>query len=161
LLDPAYFAYYEDADWCRRCRQAGFRVIMAYEAQVYHKGTPDRLRQPLPSFWYYYTRNQRLFGLRHMPKRRQAVLLMRFIRTSLQAARGAWQAHDTEGAEAVLDGLWAGVLGRFGAQRQQLASPLKAVALRLAPAVILAITGLEALARRWPIRAGNQPRPAS
>jgi GT2 family glycosyltransferase len=37
LLDPAYFFYYEDADWSYRARAYGYRVLSAPRAVLYHK----------------------------------------------------------------------------------------------------------------------------
>jgi hypothetical protein len=38
LFDEAFFFYYEDADFCRRARQAGWRLSVAPEARVGHAG---------------------------------------------------------------------------------------------------------------------------
>lgn len=35
-LDESFFCYLEDADWCLRCRQAGFSVFVVPEALAYH-----------------------------------------------------------------------------------------------------------------------------
>lgn len=35
-FDPHYFLYYEDADWCRRVRQQGFRLAVVPDAEVVH-----------------------------------------------------------------------------------------------------------------------------
>jgi GT2 family glycosyltransferase len=37
LLDPAFFAYHEDLDWCMRARRAGYRVGYVPSALVYHR----------------------------------------------------------------------------------------------------------------------------
>jgi hypothetical protein len=37
LLDEGFFMYYEDADWCRRAREAGWRVVTAPEVKVRHR----------------------------------------------------------------------------------------------------------------------------
>ena len=37
LLDTGYFMYAEDADWCLRARQAGFRIVYEPTARVWHK----------------------------------------------------------------------------------------------------------------------------
>jgi GT2 family glycosyltransferase len=36
LLDPEFFAYHEDLDWCVRARRAGYRVAYVPRALVYH-----------------------------------------------------------------------------------------------------------------------------
>jgi GT2 family glycosyltransferase len=38
LLDERFFMYSEDADWCFRMREAGFRLAFAPEAEIWHKG---------------------------------------------------------------------------------------------------------------------------
>lgn len=35
-LDPGYFLYYEDADWCRRARLAGYRLVHIPDAEIVH-----------------------------------------------------------------------------------------------------------------------------
>lgn len=35
-FDPGYFLYYEDADWCRRVRGAGYRLAVVPDAEIVH-----------------------------------------------------------------------------------------------------------------------------
>jgi len=35
-FDPRYFLYYEDADWCRRVRRAGYRLAYVPDAEIIH-----------------------------------------------------------------------------------------------------------------------------
>ncbi len=62
-FDEKYFLYYEDADFCQRANQAGFKLLFVPQAKVWHKnlgtGTSG---QPLQD--YYLTRNRLLFGWR-------------------------------------------------------------------------------------------------
>lgn len=37
LLDPEYYIYVEDADWCERARRAGFKLLYVPGARVWHK----------------------------------------------------------------------------------------------------------------------------
>ncbi len=37
LLDPEFFAYHEDLDWCIRARRVGYRVAYVPSALVYHR----------------------------------------------------------------------------------------------------------------------------
>ena len=39
LLDPEYFAYYEDADWCLRTRQRGYSIHYVKTARMWHKAS--------------------------------------------------------------------------------------------------------------------------
>jgi N-acetylglucosaminyl-diphospho-decaprenol L-rhamnosyltransferase len=36
MLDERYFLYFEDADWCRRFRDAGYRVVYHPESEMVH-----------------------------------------------------------------------------------------------------------------------------
>jgi N-acetylglucosaminyl-diphospho-decaprenol L-rhamnosyltransferase len=36
LMDEAYFMYSEELDWCRRIREAGWRIVYLPEAQIIH-----------------------------------------------------------------------------------------------------------------------------
>jgi len=38
LFDTSYYMYYEDADFCRRVRERGYRIVCVGDAVVYHKG---------------------------------------------------------------------------------------------------------------------------
>jgi GT2 family glycosyltransferase len=35
-FDPGYFLYYEDTDWCRRVRLAGYRLVYVPDAEIVH-----------------------------------------------------------------------------------------------------------------------------
>jgi hypothetical protein len=35
-FDPGYFLYYEDTDWCRRVRLAGYRLVYVPGAEIVH-----------------------------------------------------------------------------------------------------------------------------
>jgi hypothetical protein len=37
LFDPSFFMYYEDADFCRRVRERGYRIVCVGDVEVYHK----------------------------------------------------------------------------------------------------------------------------
>ena len=39
LLDPSYYAYYEDVDLCFRARNVGFKIIVAQKSIIYHFGS--------------------------------------------------------------------------------------------------------------------------
>jgi len=44
VLDEAYFFYGEEADWCRRFRRAGWRVVFSPVGDVMHHGGASALR---------------------------------------------------------------------------------------------------------------------
>jgi GT2 family glycosyltransferase len=60
LLDPRFFLYYEETDWCVRATMAGWRIVYVPRARLYHKvsaamGTPSLATD------YYMNRNVLLF----------------------------------------------------------------------------------------------------
>lgn len=68
LLDPDYFAYYEDLDLCVRLREAGYRIVFAPAATVFHRawhvfGAPSADREVLVRA------NRWRFFLKHFPLR--------------------------------------------------------------------------------------------
>lgn len=56
LLDPAYFLYREDVDWCLRARRMGYRTLYVPQAKVWHRSHHVR-HDELPRTTYYMTRN--------------------------------------------------------------------------------------------------------
>ncbi len=63
LLDPVFFASYEDVDFSLRLREAGLDVIVVPQAKVWHKVSLTWGHQG--QFYYYTTRN-RLYLLRKL-----------------------------------------------------------------------------------------------
>jgi GT2 family glycosyltransferase len=82
LFDEAFFAYLEDVDLCVRARAAGFRVVFAPAAIVYHKmhastGGPGYVtaRQ------YLVARNTVLFARKHASARERVRLVAWIVGT--------------------------------------------------------------------------------
>lgn len=74
-LDPVFFAYGEEVDWCIRAKRAGYRIIFAPKAIVFHKGAKSTGQGFNPFVAYYKTRNQILF----MRKNGQRIHWLTFI----------------------------------------------------------------------------------
>jgi len=60
LLDERFFIYFEESDWCRRVREAGFKIYYVPTARLWHKIQP---RQQAASLRHVYlmTRNRLLY----------------------------------------------------------------------------------------------------
>jgi len=56
LLNPDFFLYWEDTDWCIRGVQAGFKAVYVPAAHVWHK-VPVRTEGKSSQAYYYYGRN--------------------------------------------------------------------------------------------------------
>ncbi len=106
LLDASYFMFYEDADFCRRARDAGWRIVRVGSAIVHHKASLS-VKQRKPQMVYYRARNRSRFYRRYRhgpaPFFTAAALLIGSAWTILKAVlsgrgaeigpyvRGAWQ----------------------------------------------------------------------
>ncbi len=53
LLDEAFFLYYEDMDYCRRARRAGWRIRLCPPAHIYHavSASSGGRDSPLERYW--------------------------------------------------------------------------------------------------------------
>lgn len=60
VLDPRFFMYYEETEWCARIASHGWRIVVEPAARIQHAIRPDlQLGSPLVA--YYMTRNHLLF----------------------------------------------------------------------------------------------------
>lgn len=113
LLDPLYFWYYEEVDWCWRAWQAGFRVLCVPQAQVWHKGgMSSGGNSYLVS--YLTTRNRLVFGSRHANWRGKAYLTIFSLVTLLKAAWHLRRGGRRGWSRAVTLGILDFCLGRLG-----------------------------------------------
>ncbi|MDO8638554.1 MAG: glycosyltransferase family 2 protein [Candidatus Daviesbacteria bacterium] len=79
LFDERYFLYYEDADFCVRAKQAGFKVWYTPHSTVYHKNARSTgLGSPLQD--YYITRNRMLFASKFLSLRTRFALLREAVK---------------------------------------------------------------------------------
>jgi len=59
-LDPDFFAYYEETEWCVRATQAGYKILYVPQSKIWHK-ISIVAREASPQVHYYMTRNRLLF----------------------------------------------------------------------------------------------------
>lgn len=80
LLDPIYFAYYEDADYCFRVRKLGYKIRVIPESVVWHKksasaGIKGSKREISELQAYLWTRNGIRFGRKNINGWRKILFL--------------------------------------------------------------------------------------
>jgi GT2 family glycosyltransferase len=65
-LDPSYYLYYEDVDWCYRARLAGFAIVAAPRCVIWHKfgGSVSQRSQEFKMTWV--VRNRMRYALVNM-----------------------------------------------------------------------------------------------
>ncbi|MCZ7572370.1 MAG: glycosyltransferase family 2 protein [Ardenticatenaceae bacterium] len=116
LLDQRYRLYYEDADYCRRSRAAGWEVWSAPASQIWHKVSRSaRLVAPQSRYWHTQTR---VMFYRQHPHGPHPALTAAYLATSL----GLSLARDLARARpdlfiATLRGVWDGLRAPVGPRR--------------------------------------------
>jgi len=92
-LDEDFFMYSEEMDWCRRIRQAGWKVVYLPEAQVIHYGGKSSDQVAAQRHIYFQTSKVRYFRKHHgawtAGMLRVALLAMYAWLLVLEAGKGA------------------------------------------------------------------------
>lgn len=113
-IDERFFIYWEETEWCVRAGRAGWRLVVAPAARVWHKGVQRNYR-PKPSVTYYSTRNRLLMlSIQRAPFPAKVVAWAQILRTLASwSIRPKWrQKRDHR------DAMWRGLVdfarGRTG-----------------------------------------------
>lgn len=61
-MDKSYFLYFEDADYCMKAINKGYKIIYLPTTTVYHKVSSSTGGDETPLFIYYITRNRLIFN---------------------------------------------------------------------------------------------------
>jgi GT2 family glycosyltransferase len=107
VLDPEFFIYSEEVDWCVRARRAGFSGLVVPAARIWHKGV-RRDYAPSPRVTYLSARNHlRLLRKHHAGARTLLRTMVGDIRTLASwTVRPRWReqrAHRDALARAMVD----------------------------------------------------------
>jgi GT2 family glycosyltransferase len=62
LLDPRFFLYWEDADWCRRMWEKGWKVVYFPSAKVIHQVGASSSTLPIRSLYEFHKSSYKLFN---------------------------------------------------------------------------------------------------
>lgn len=113
-LDARFFAYYEDVDWCVRCRQTGWLLMVVPSAVIWHKLSSHQ-NSDYGKFLKY--RNAILFLWKHSDSIQFIQRVRRHIYNAL--AEYSWDRDYYRYTQTfhAMDGIWAGVTCQFGAYR--------------------------------------------
>jgi GT2 family glycosyltransferase len=94
LLDPGFFMYYEDCDYCLRAKRAGYKIVCVPAARVWHqvaKGTEGdyltRWQYKVASMWRFHRKYSRI-GWPHALLLTIVTLVWITVR---ELARGNWR----------------------------------------------------------------------
>jgi len=104
-LDPRFFYYWEETDWCKRATEHGWQIWVVPEAKIWHKGV-QKDYTPSPNVTYYNTRNRYLFMAKHhAPLSVWAAVLGRAMLTLTSwSLRPKWRAMRPH-----RDAMWQGI----------------------------------------------------
>jgi len=53
ILDPDYFCYFNDLDWCIRAQKSGYKIAIALNSKIWHK--VSKSTKKIPGFKLYYS----------------------------------------------------------------------------------------------------------
>ncbi len=123
MLDPRFFAYYEDLDYSARSLQAGFRNVVDENSIVRHVDKQYYLK-PLgmkPYFWYYMARNESRFWRKHRGLFASRKMAWHSFNRFLRFVNRLDSRPDSQ--QAILAGLWHGWLDRSGPYRDGVRMP--------------------------------------
>jgi GT2 family glycosyltransferase len=123
LLDEKLFAYFEDNDYSYRSSKVGYRNLVDKQSVVRHeeKDASSRLESIKPHWWYYMTRNECLFWIKHLGFIRGLRVSRWDFQKTLYRMR---QCKDNKAAlDATLAGLWHGWTNRGGPYRKEYRMP--------------------------------------
>lgn len=109
LFDPVFFIGVEDADWCRRALDAGFRLRYVPESRLWHKVATSTGGSYTPFKTFHTGRSNALYARRHF----RFPALTVFVIANIAALGGAFLRELPRGnVQAVASkakGLWSGM----------------------------------------------------
>jgi len=107
LLDPEYFLYVEEVDWCFRATKAGYRIMAIPESKIWHKVSASTGGTKSLTYAYYATRNRILFMRKHAWTYHWPTFLLFFAMDILKGLVSCAKDHDVRRAKAMIKGiLW-------------------------------------------------------
>lgn len=114
LIDPAFFIYNEEVDWCVRAGELGYAILFVPTAKVWHKGVQRRYN-PGPRVTYLSARNELLLLQKHHAGwRAMTSTWLRHVRTLVSwSVRPHWRAKRAH-RDALARGLRDFLHGSFG-----------------------------------------------
>lgn len=119
LVDEAFFLIHEESDWCLRA-QAVTKCGVVTDALVWHKGSSSFAREGKRLQRYYDTRNLVRLLRKHRGRksaRGRVAGFRHFLSYVYHRYAHEREAGHRDSADAVLEGLYDGLTGRFGVHR--------------------------------------------
>lgn len=106
MMDPAYFAYWEETDWCVRAAKAGYRSVYVPSSRIWHRVNASSIGS---SNIYYLTRNRLWFMRKYARPTQFITFLVFFTGYFLEMNRHFLFHRNTNGLKALYKGLRDGI----------------------------------------------------
>jgi len=111
LLDPIYFAYYEDNDFSFRAKRASYKIKVIPESIIWHKKSASAGQQGsnrlTPTQAYYFSRNALIFARKNLKGFKKALFIS--AQFTLRLLYNLIQSQNNQARLNYLKGLCAGV----------------------------------------------------
>lgn len=114
LLDPKYFAYYEDMDYSVRSIQSGFFNRIITNVSIQHNVKAPQRKDYPDHYHFYMTRNEYLFWMKYLNKDEQGKFRRAYLHKVLKKSGTYHKQGAQSAAHALLDGAWCALHGKFG-----------------------------------------------
>ena len=113
LFDEGFFIYHDDADWCLRARKAGYKILYAPKAKIWHKvGSATRKTTGLA--YYYLARNNFKFMRKHATRKQYQGFILYYFTVHMWLMTAAYMAYFHLNLKIVwcyYKGVWHGLRG--------------------------------------------------
>jgi GT2 family glycosyltransferase len=109
FFDEAFQLYYEDADFCRRVRKAGFRIIVVPKAKLWHKVSSSSGGSDSPNERYFMARSSVRFFRKHGHGVRMGVIIPYRLGSAIKTTIRLLCAGRFQSTRAYWRGLWDGL----------------------------------------------------
>ena len=115
LLDEAFFVYYDDTDFCRRVRDAGFRILFQPASVVFHRKGATLGGQLSAFGCYYLSRNRPYLMRKHLGLRPRFAAFLAYYLATRTARMAIWACQRRwDLCRATIAGVGDFVRGRMG-----------------------------------------------
>ena len=109
LLDPVFFINIEDADWCRRALDAGFRLRYEPASRIWHKVAAATGGGYTPTKTFHTGRSNALFARRHGRGFGLSIFLLANALALPLAALREWPRGRVKSVASKARGVWRGL----------------------------------------------------
>jgi GT2 family glycosyltransferase len=113
LFDPLFFIGVEDADWCQRALDAGYRLRYVPESRIWHKVAVSTGGSYTPFKTFHTGRSNTLFARRHFGPFRLAAYLLANLGALLWAFLRELPRGNSKAVIAKAKGVWRGLGDRL------------------------------------------------